>query len=276
MMPGVYDGISARVIASNGTFRAGFVSGAGISESLLGLPDLGFLGLSENVEAARRLVRAARVPLIADADTGYGNALNVIETVTRFEDAHVAGLMIEDQAWPKRCGHLPKKTVISSAEMVTKIRAAIDARRDPNLVIMARTDAAAVEGMDAAISRANAYRQAGADILFADALGSLGEIERFVVEVDGPVVVNMGFGLRERPTTPLISAAELERIGVSAVIYPRLTTGAAIMGIENALTQLALDAKEAAQRDRPLLSIEFAELKALMGYDDYAELGERY
>ncbi|MEC8369409.1 MAG: isocitrate lyase/PEP mutase family protein, partial [Pseudomonadota bacterium] len=213
VMPGVFDGFSTAVVEKMG-FKAGFVSGAGISESALGLADFGVMGLEDNLNRARALVDISGIPLQADADTGYGNAVNVYHTIRAFEKAGLVGAMIEDQVWPKRCGHMKGKDFIHFEEAVSKIKAAADARLDSDFVIMSRTDTFAVHGLDDVIERLNAFAEAGADLIFADALLSEEDIIKVVENTSKPLCVNMGFGLRTRSTTPLISAKRLEAIGV--------------------------------------------------------------
>ena len=274
-MPGVFDGFSNRIVAQGG-FKAAFVTGAGLSESRLGLPDVGIMGLEENLAGVRALVATTPLPLLADADTGYGNAVNVHFTVQAFEAAGAAGIMLEDQVWPKRCGHMAGKEVISADEMVGKIRAAVDARRDPDFVIKARTDAAGPLGIDEAIRRANLYADAGADLLFADALLSKDDIAKFARGVRKPVSVNMGFAIRARATTPLLSPKELQELGVAAVIWPRLLTAGAIVGMKNALAAAQETIATGKADDRPDLLADFEELNALLGLDEIAALEARY
>jgi 2-methylisocitrate lyase-like PEP mutase family enzyme len=232
--PGVYDGFSLRLVEQMG-YKTANITGAGVSESRLGWPDVGIMGYGENVAASGALAAASTIPLSADGDTGYGNALNVYFTIQGFERAGLACLMIEDQVSPKRCGHMEGKSVISAEEGVEKIRAAAEARRDPDFVIKARTDATAIHGLGEAIRRLNLYAEAGADLLFADALLSAEDIATVAREVTKPLTVNMGFGIRQRPTTPLLSTRQLEDMGVKAVSFPRMLTAAAIQGMKNAL-----------------------------------------
>ena len=170
------------------------------------------MSLFENVDACRHIARSVSIPVMADADTGYGDAVTVYHTVQYFEEAGVAGINIEDQVVPKRCGHMRGKELIDADEMALKIEAAVKARTDPDFIINARTDAIAVEGLDAAIRRAEQYAKAGADMVFPDGIGGEEDIRRFVEEVDAPVNINMGFGIRSRPTTPLIGVKRLEEI----------------------------------------------------------------
>jgi 2-methylisocitrate lyase-like PEP mutase family enzyme len=262
--PGVYDGFSLRLVELMG-YKTAAISGAGLSESNLGWSDVGIMGYAENLRASAALAAISSVPLSADGDTGYGNALNVYFTVQGFERAGLACLMIEDQVWPKRCGHMEGKRVISAEEGVEKIRAAAEARRDPDFVIKARTDATAIHGVGEAIRRLNLYAEAGADLLFADALLSAEDIATVAHNVIKPLTVNMGFGIRQRPTTPLLSAKQLEDMGVKAVSFPRLLTSAAIQGMKNALAVLGQSIEEGRVIDRPDLLVSFDELNDLMG-----------
>ncbi len=271
--PGVYDGFSARLVEKMG-FRTASVSGAGVSESRIGWPDRGIMGFAENVETCRKLASFSNLLLQGDADTGYGNALNVYFTVRGFEEAGLAAVMIEDQVWPKRCGHMAGKAVIPAEEMVQKVKAAVQARRDPDFVIKARTDAAGPLGIEEAIRRLNMYAEAGADCLFADALLSAEDIERVARSVPPyTLTVNMGLGIRSRSTTPLLTPTQLESMGVAQVSYPRLLSTAALRGMLNAMQVLQGDVIEGNQVvDRPDLLVSFEELNALMGFETLEEL----
>lgn len=275
--PGVYDGISARVVESMG-FETAAMSGAGISNSRLGKPDFGILNLSENVGQADAIADSVEIPVQADADTGYGNAVNVHHTIKELESAGVAAVMIEDQEWPKRCGHMEGKSVISMDEMCGKVEAAVDARNetDPDLVIKARTDAAATHDLDEAIRRLNAYSDRGADMVFADALLSTDDIEYVSKRVDAPLTVNMGYGIRERPTTPLLSPEELENAGVHMVSYPRLITGSAVRGMQNALEELQQSEETGDVIERPDLTVGFEEYTDLMDLPEIRKQEVRY
>ena len=275
LMPGVFDGFSAKLVEAFG-FQAGFITGSGISESRLGWPDVGLMGLAENLEACRVLARSTSLPLLADGDTGYGNAVNVHFAVSAFEQTGVAGVMFEDQTWPKRCGHMAGKELIDADEMVQKVRAAAQGRTNPDFVIMARTDAAGPIGIDEAIRRANLYADAGADLLFADAVLSEADIATLCKGVSGPVLVNMGFGVRKRSTTPLLSPARLQELGVAVVIYPRMLTAASVMGMRNAMTALLDGAKSGHDVDRPDLAVSFEELNQLIGLGEIQEVEGRY
>ncbi len=271
--PGVYDGFSARLVEKMG-FKSGAISGAGVSESKIGWPDRGIMGFGENVEACRKIAAFSKLLLQGDADTGYGNALNVYFTVRGFEDAGLAAVMIEDQVWPKRCGHMAGKAVIPAEEMVQKIKAAVQARRDPDFVIKARTDAAGPLGVEEAIRRLNLYAEAGADCLFADALLSAKDIELVARSVPPLTLsVNMGLGIRSRGTTPLLTPKQLEEMGVAQVSYPRLLTTAALRGMLNAMQVFKDEVIDRNQVvDRPDLLASFEELNALMGFDTLEEL----
>jgi aconitate hydratase len=219
------------------------------------------MGYEENVHASAALVACTIIPLSADGDTGYGNAMNVYFTVRGFDRAGLACLMIEDQVPPKRCGHMAGKQAIFAEEGVEKIRAAVETRRDPDFMIKARTDATAIHGVPEAIRRLNLYAEAGADLLFADALLSADDIATVARNVSKPLSVNMGFGIRQRPTTPLLSARQLEDMGVKAVSYPRMLTAAAIQGMKNALTVLQQSLDQGTVIDRPGLLVTFGDLQ---------------
>jgi 2-methylisocitrate lyase-like PEP mutase family enzyme len=275
IQPGVYDGFSARLVQQMG-FKSGSISGAGLSETNLGWADVGLMGFEENLHASRNIAACVDIPLSADADTGYGNAINVFFVTRAFEAAGIDGIMLEDQVWPKRCGHMAGKEVISAEEGAEKIRAAIEAKRDPDFIIKARTDATATHGVKEAIHRLNMYAEAGADLLFADALLKKEDIALVAKEVPKPLSVNMGFGIRARPTTPLLCAKELQEIGVAVVSYPRLVTGAAIQGMKNALTVLMQSAQEGKVIERPDLAVSFQEINDLMGLGTIKEMEQKF
>ncbi len=275
IVPGVFDGFSVRLVEQMG-FKTAGISGAGLSESHLGWADHGIMGYEENLHASAALAACSTIPLQADGDTGYGNAVNVHFTVRGFERAGIAGLMIEDQIWPKRCGHLAGKEVISAEEGVEKIRAAAEARRDPTFVIKARTDATAIYGVKEAIRRLNLYAEAGADFLFADALLSREDIATVAKNVSKPLSVNMGLGIRSRPTTPLIPARELQDMGVAAVSYPRLLSAAALQGMKNALAALSEQMQTGKIVDRTDLLVSFQEINDLMGIGQLKDIEKRF
>lgn len=265
--PGVYDGYSVRLVEAAG-FKTAATSGAALSNALLGVPDAGVMGLSENVNHCRHIARSVSIPVTADADTGYGNPMNVHYTVQMFEEAGIAGVNIEDQVSPKRCGHMPGKDVIEDVEMVKKIEAACAARRDDAFVIVARTDAIAVEGIEGACRRARAYADAGADMIFADAIREEADIARLVEAARVPVTVNMGFGIRSRPTTPLIPIRRLKELGVRRISLPRMLPAAAIRGMQTALELMRGVVESGEPIDRPDLLASIEDIMALMGYDE--------
>jgi 2-methylisocitrate lyase-like PEP mutase family enzyme len=274
-MPGVFDGYSARLVEQSG-FKAGFISGAGLSEALLGQPDVGLMGFETNLDACRPLAACCNIPLFADADTGYGNAVNVWHVVRGFEQAGLAGIMLEDQTWPKRCGHMSGKSVVSAEEMVEKLKAAAEARRDPDFVLKSRTDSFATHGIKEVIRRLNLYAEAGADLLFADALLAESDIETVARNVSKPLSVNMGFGIRSRSTTPLISAARLQALGVAAVIYPRLLTACAVQGMKNGLAALSQQLSTGEIVEHPELAVSFEELNEVVGFSESRALEQRF
>ena len=275
VMPGVFDGFSTRIVESFG-YPSAFITGSGISESRLGQVDVGIMGLEENVSAARAIVGCSDLALLADADTGYGNAVNAFYSIRAFEQVGVAGVMLEDQVWPKRCGHMRGKEVISQEEMVEKLHAACEARRDPNFVIKSRTDTLATHGIDEVIRRLNAYAEAGADLLFADALLDAEQIRLVASSVPKPLCVNMGFGIRQRSTTPLLSATQLEELGVAVVIYPRLLTSCALAGMKMGMQLLGQSISSGKVVDRPDVALNFEELNEIMGMEHIQSLESRF
>src|SRR5437899_6483284 len=275
VLPGVFDGFSTRLVEKLG-YTAAFITGSGVSESRLGQPDVGLMGLEENVAAARAIAACSNLALLADADTGYGNPINVHHTVRAFERAGVAGLMLEDQVWPKRCGHLKGKEVIPAEEMVQKIRAAAEARVDPDFVIKSRTDVLATHGVAEAIRRLNLYAEAGADLLFADAAMSADDIRTIAKNVSKPLSVNMGFGIRQRSTTPLLSAKQLQDLGVAVVIYPRLLTACALQGMQTGLDLLKQSVDSGKVVERPDVLVSFETLHDIMGMHEIEAMEQRF
>jgi 2-methylisocitrate lyase-like PEP mutase family enzyme len=263
--PGVYDGYSVRLVERAG-FKLASTTGAGLSNTRLSQPDIGVMSMTENLEICRHLARTVSIPLTADADTGYGNALSVYHTIQYFEEAGVAGVNVEDQVFPKRCGHMQGKEVIDTAEMVKKIEAACKARRDDDFVIVARTDSIAVEGIEGAVRRAKLYAAAGADMLFPDAVRGEEDIKRLVGEAGIPVSINMGFGIRSRPTTPLMSVKRLGELGVKRVSLARMLPAAAIMGMQKALEVMKQSIESGEAADRPDLLVGIEDIMELMGY----------
>jgi carboxyvinyl-carboxyphosphonate phosphorylmutase len=270
VVPGAYDALSARLIEQAG-FAAVYMTGFGTTASLIGRPDVGLLTGAEMVDNARRIVAAVDVPVIADADTGYGNAINVVRTVQLYEQAGVAGIQLEDQAMPKKCGHMSGKLLVGPDEMVGKLRAAVEARRDPDLLIIARTDAVAVTGVDDAIARATAFAEAGADVLFVEAPTSEEDIARVAKELSrvAPLVFNWAEGGR----TPPLSLERIGELGFSLVIYPIGTLLAATAGIRALLATLKSDGTPVSA----LPSLPgFDEFTDLIGLPEIQELEQRY
>ncbi len=233
VVPGAFNALSARVIVDLG-FQAIYVTGAGVTNMTFALPDQAFMGLSDIADHTARIRDAVDVPLIVDADTGFGNALNTYQTVRTLERAGADCIQIEDQVSPKRCGHFSGKEVITTAEMVGKIKAAVDARRDPDLLIMARTDACAMFGFEAAIERAQLFSEAGADILFVEAVTTAEEIRALPSRLKSPQLMNMVIGGK----TPIFSAEELASLGYGIVLYANAALQGAVSGMQKALTVL--------------------------------------
>jgi methylisocitrate lyase len=215
VVPGVYDAIGARIAQKVG-FEVMFQTGYGTSATLLGMPDYGFIGATETVENARRICAAVSVPVIVDTDTGYGNPLSVWKIVKELESAGASGIFLEDQKWPKRCGHMIGKEVVPKEEYIEKLRAALDARKSKEFIIVARTDARAPEGLDSAIERGLQYKKIGADAIFVEAPKSVAEMKKIGSSIDAPLVANM----IEGGATPLLSAKMLHKIGFKLILYP--------------------------------------------------------
>lgn len=268
IVPGAFNALSARVIADLG-FEAIYVTGAGVTNMWFGMPDQGFMGLSEIAEHTARIRDAVEVPLLVDADTGFGNALNVYHTVRTLERAGADCVQLEDQVAPKRCGHFAGKDVISTEEAVAKIKAAADARRDPDFLIMARTDAAAVQGFEAAVERAQRFAEAGADILFVEAVTTAEEIRALPQRLTTPQLMNMVIGGK----TPIFNADELGQLGFGIVLYANAALQGALMGMQKALTVLS-DEKEV--KESGGLVTSFAERQRLVGKPEWDALEKRY
>ncbi|MEK6259687.1 MAG: isocitrate lyase/PEP mutase family protein [Planctomycetota bacterium] len=241
-----------------------FLGGFGTSASSYGLPDLGLLGLAEMADAARRMTGAVSVPVIIDGDTGYGSVPNVIRTVREFERAGAAGMLLEDQVFPKRCGHFSGKQVIPVDEMETKLKAALDARRDSDFVVIARTDARAVEGLDSAIDRANRYAELGADLIFVEAPQTTAELARIAREIERPQLANMLVG----GATPILSADELERLGFKIVVSPVESLTITAFAVQQ-LSRAMLDEGRVDGLTNQMCS--FSDIKRLLGVDEWVE-----
>ena len=232
--PGAYDGISARLIAEAG-FEAIYMTGAGTSASKIGQPDLGLITLTEMVANATAIVECTRLPVIADADTGYGNPLNVIRTVREYERSGVAAIHLEDQAFPKRCGHLEGKQILPAGEFIQKIKAAVDARRNEEFIIIARTDARSVHGFEEAVQRGNLYAEAGADVIFIESPMTVEEMVDIPKLIKAPCLINMAGPASKTPALP---NQELKKMGYKIAIYPAIAMDAVITSIRLALKRL--------------------------------------
>lgn len=268
IVPGAFNALSARVVADLG-FEALYVTGAGVTNMGLGLPDQAFMGLTDIAEHTARIRDAVDLPLIVDADTGFGNALNTYHAVRVLERAGADCIQLEDQVSPKRCGHFSGKDVVQASEMVGKIRAAVDARRDSGLLVMARTDAAAVHGFEAAVERAQAYAEAGADLLFVEAVTDADEVRQLPRRLAAPQLMNMVIGGK----TPIVGANELGQLGYGFVLYANAALQGALAGMQKVLTHLR-DTREV--REDPALVAPFAERQRLVGKPAWDALEQRY
>ena len=258
LMPGVYDALTARIAARVG-FEVVFISGYSVSAVRLGEPDFGLLTQTEMIEAARGVCRVSRAPVIVDADTGYGNPLNVIRTVQELQDAGAAGVFLEDQVWPKKCGHFEGKQVVDAADHAAKIRAARDARDERDLFIVARTDARQPLGVEEAIERCLAYKEAGADALFVEAPQSVAELEQVAEALPPPLVANM----IERGVTPHLTRTELRDLGYALIVCPLAALYSSAKAVTDVLTELRDRETTAGAVDRMLAFDQFGELVEL-------------
>ncbi len=268
LMPGVYDALTARIAARVG-FDVVFISGYSVSAARLGEPDFGFLTQTDMVEAARAVCRVSDAPVIVDADTGYGNAVNVLRAVRDLQDAGAAGVFLEDQVWPKKCGHMAGKRVVDTAEHAAKIRAAVDARGDRDLFVVARTDARQPLGVEEAIERCLAYKEAGADALFVEAPQSVDELARVAEALPAPLVANMV----ERGVTPHLSRSELRDLGFALIVCPLAALYAATRAVTDVLTELRDKETTSGAYDR---MVTFDEFNALVDLDARYEDEARY
>ncbi len=265
---GIYDTLSAK-LAQQAGFPLAFVSGYSVAATMIGEPDLGLLTQSEMIDRARRICGSVSIPVIVDADTGYGNPLNVFRTVRELIAAGAAGCFLEDQVWPKRCGHLRGKRVVDREEYVNKIRAAVEARADRDFFIVARTDALAVHGMDEAVVRVVAAREAGADASFIEAPSSVEELATIGRLAPAPNVANMIQGGR----TPVLPRDELAKLGFHLILYPLAGLFAAAKSLARTYTQLRRDGTVAGDQDQWMT---FAEFNALIGVEEKYQLAERF
>ncbi|MBF0527044.1 MAG: oxaloacetate decarboxylase [Deltaproteobacteria bacterium] len=268
MLPVAHDALCAKIAAQAG-FKALVVAGYANSAALLGQPDVSLLTLTEMVDCAWRIVDAVDLPVLVDGDTGHGNVTNVVRTVKMFEKAGAAAIFLEDQVAPKRCGHMTGKQVIPAAEMTAKLKAALDARTDPDFIIMARTDAIAVNGLDDAIERANLYREAGADLLFVEAPESPAQMRRITKEIGAPQMANMIPGGK----TPVFPARELQDIGFAVAAYPTVCTYVVAKAVRDAFTILHDTGTFQGLEDR---MIDFEEFNQLVGLPEVRAREEKY
>jgi 2-methylisocitrate lyase-like PEP mutase family enzyme len=267
VMPGCFDALSAKLVADAG-FKVAFMSGFAVSAARLGLPDTGLISFAEMLDSLRNCASgAARIPLIGDGDTGYGNALNVQRTVVEYARAGAAGVMIEDQVSPKKCGHTRGKQVIGREEARMKIRAAVDARRDADILILARTDARAVLGFDEALDRCRDFETEGADIIFLEAPENQLEMRRFCQAMRKPCMANMVPGGK----TPILAPQELQSIGYKLAVYPVVLMSSAIAAMQAALAALLPESNKTFPP-----SVLFTELQQVVGFPDYWERETRY
>ena len=268
VLPGVFDALSAK-IAEHVGFEAMFQTGYGSSAALLGMPDFGLLNSGETVDNAMRIIRAVKVPVLVDADTGYGNPLNVWRLVRDLERLGAAGIFLEDQVWPKRCGHMVGKGVIPRDEYIPKLKAALEARRSKDFIIVARTDARAPEGLEEAIERGKAYRKAGADVIFVEAPRSVEELKKVANEIDAPLVANM----IEDGATPNLSASELLRIGYRIAVFPLSAIYSATFAMRQVLTELKNTGTTKEGRN---IMVTFKDVNRFMDLDHFSDLEKRY
>ena len=268
LVPGAGNALAARVIESL-NFEAVYLSGAGLTNNFYGMPDLGFVGLEDIARHTAAIRDAVALPLIVDADTGFGNALNVRHTVRTLARAGANAIQLEDQVMPKKCGHFAGKAVISKSEMVGKIKAAVDARQHGDFLIIARTDARAIHGLEDALDRARAYAEAGADVTFVEAPTGIDELRRIAAELPVPQIVNIVIGGK----TPALPAAEFAAMGFGLVLYANAALQGAVRGMTNALSQLQRDGE---LPEDPTLVATFAERQALVQKPLYDSLDERY
>jgi 2-methylisocitrate lyase-like PEP mutase family enzyme len=267
VLPGVSNALAARVVADLG-FAAAYVTGAGIANTFLGIPDNGLVTLTELADHVAAIRGVFAGPLMVDADTGFGNAVNLVRTVKVLERAGADAIQIEDQVFPKRCGHFDGKAVIPQAEMVAKIKAAVDARNDPDLLIVARTDAIATHGFAVAIERATAYREAGADVGFVEAPQTLDDIA-IPRLLPWPQIINIVLGGR----TPELPNERLRELGFAAVLYANVALQSALRGMQEALSVLRLEGRMGAAAR---LAVDFAERQRLVGKADFDALERKY
>lgn len=268
ILPGVYDALSAR-IAQNVGFNAAFQTGYGTSATLLGMPDFGFLNAGETIDNARRIINSVDIPILVDIDTGYGSPLNVWRTVSDIEKLGAGGIFLEDQVWPKRCGHMKGKSVISKDDYVQKLKAAIDARKSKDFIIVARTDSLAQYGIDEAIERGKEFQKIGADVIFIEAPKTLEEMKKITAEIDAPLLANM----IEEGVTPNLPAKDLEKLGFRMVVFPLSALYSSTYAIKNVFLSLQ---KTGMTKKLKKKMITFKEFNDFVNLPKYNQLEKKY
>ena len=269
LMPGSFNALSAILIEKAG-FKAIYISGAGLASNFVGYPDIGLTTMSDVLENARNIVNVTNIPVICDADTGFGNAINIIRTVREFESAGVAGIQIEDQVMPKKCGHTEGKLLITKDEMVQKVKAAVDTRRDGDFVFVVRTDAIAVNGLEDALDRALAYQEAGADVIFVEAPRTVEEMQKVCKVIKAPHLANMVEGGGKTPILPL---SKLKEIGYKIVIYPASAWMASIKAMQEVLSVLKEDGSTSRYASH---MVSFQEMFEVVGRSKFVQLEKKY
>ncbi len=269
LMPGCFNALSARLVEQAG-FPAVYISGAGVASNFLGYPDMGLTSMAEVLENARNIAQVTNIPAICDCDTGFGNAVNVIRTVRDFENAGIAGIQLEDQVMPKKCGHTEGKLLVSKEEMVQKIKAAVDTRKDPDFLFVIRTDAIAVNGIEDALDRAKAYEEAGADVIFVEAPQNVEQMKRITRAFKVPLLANMVEGGGK---TPILPTSELQALGYKMSIYPTALWMASIKAMQEVMQVLK---KEGTSLPYAEHMVSFQEMFEIVGRSGYAALEKKY
>src|SRR5919109_2682794 len=268
VLPGVFDALSARIAEQVG-FDAMFQTGYGSAAALLGMPDYGFLNAGETVDNARRIIRSVNVPVLVDVDTGYGNPLSVWRLIRDLESLGASGIFLEDQVWPKRCGHMMGKDLISKDDYISKLKAALEARKSKDFIIVARTDARAPLGLGEAIERGKAYRKAGADVIFVEAPTSIQELKKVAHEIDAPLVANM----IEDGVTPNLPASELLKLGYRIAVYPLSGLYSATYAMREVFEELK---ETGATKQTRKMMVTFKDFNRFIDLQKYSDLEKRY
>ena len=267
-LPGVFDALSARIAEKVG-YQAIFQTGYGSAATLLGMPDFGLLNAGETIDNAKRIIKSVEIPVIIDIDTGYGNPLNVLRMVRDLEDMGAAGVFLEDQVWPKRCGHMTGKEVIPKEQYIAKLKAALDARKSEEFVIVARTDARATLGLSEAIERGREYYQTGADVIFIEAPRTMNELAEIPTRIDAPLVANM----IERGVTPLLSSRLLKKMGYKIAVFPLSGLYSVAFALHEVFTELI---KTGSTKKSEVRMVTFDDFNKLVGLTEYMELAKKY